>query len=147
MNKSESTEDKKHAPIITHRLCLLLPTPMRWSRTSVAAFAEKALDPRASLILILPYLPAPFQILKIQLTMSEEDTKPGAPAAEVVAEKAEHIEDAGSAVEKKLEAIEKKLEIPIKKAPGSALQLLSNADKTILRINKYVPTRTRSQST
>lgn len=73
--------------------------------------------------------------------MSEEDTKPGAPSPEVVAEKAEHIEDAGSAVEKKLEAIEKKLEIPIKKAPGSALQLLSSVDKTVLRINKYASTR------
>lgn len=70
--------------------------------------------------------------------MSEEDTKPGAPSPEVVAEKAEHIEDAGSAVEKKLEAIEKKLEIPIKKAPGSALQLLSSVDKTVLRINKLL---------
>ncbi|KAH6625855.1 hypothetical protein C7974DRAFT_338176 [Boeremia exigua] len=70
--------------------------------------------------------------------MSEEDTKPGAPAAEVVAEKAEHIEDAGEAVEKKLEAIEKKLEIPVKKAPGSALKLLSDVDKTALRINKLL---------
>lgn len=69
--------------------------------------------------------------------MSEEDTKPGAPAAEEVAEKAEHIEDAGSAVEKKLEAVEKKLEVPVKKAPGSALKLLSDVDKTVLRINKY----------
>ena len=69
--------------------------------------------------------------------MSEEDTKPGAPAAEEVAEKAEHTEDAGSAVEKKLEAIEKKLELPIKQAPGSALKLLSDVDKTVLRINKY----------
>lgn len=68
--------------------------------------------------------------------MSEEETKPGAPAAETVAEKAEHLEDAGSAVEKKLEAIEKKLEVPIKKAPGSALKLLSNVDRTVLRINK-----------
>ncbi|KAF3036795.1 hypothetical protein E8E12_004529 [Didymella heteroderae] len=70
--------------------------------------------------------------------MSEEDTKPGAPAAEEIAEKAEHIEDAGSAVEKKLEAIEKKLEVPIKKAPGSALKLLSDVDKTVLRINKLL---------
>ncbi|KAJ8108615.1 hypothetical protein OPT61_g8052 [Boeremia exigua] len=70
--------------------------------------------------------------------MSEEDTKPGAPAAEVVAEKAEHIEDAGKVVEKKLEAIEKKLEVPIKKAPGSALRLLSKVDKTVLRINKLL---------
>jgi hypothetical protein len=69
--------------------------------------------------------------------MSEEDTKPGAPAAEEVAERADHIEDAGSAVEKKLEAIEKKLEVPIKKAPGSALKLLSDVDRTALRINKY----------
>lgn len=69
--------------------------------------------------------------------MSGEDTKPGAPAADKVAEKADHIEDAGSAVKKKLEAIEKKLEVPIKKAPGSALKLLSDADKTALRINKY----------
>lgn len=69
--------------------------------------------------------------------MSEEEGKPGAPAAEVVAEKAEQVEDAGSAVEKKLEAIEKKLEIPMKKAPGSALKLLSDVDRTILRINKY----------
>lgn len=69
--------------------------------------------------------------------MSEEDTKPGAPAAEEVAEKAQHIEYAGSAVEKNLEAIEKKLEVPIRKAPGSALKLLSDVDKTALRINKY----------
>lgn len=73
--------------------------------------------------------------------MSNEDTKPGAPAPQEVAEKAEHIEDAGSAVEKKLEAVEKKLEIPIKQAPGSALKLLSDVDKTVLRINKYVSTR------
>lgn len=73
--------------------------------------------------------------------MSEEDTKPGAPAAEEVAEKAEHIEDAGSAVEKKLEAIQEKFEVPIKKAPGSALKLLSDVDKTTLRINKYGTTR------
>ncbi|KAJ4337830.1 hypothetical protein N0V87_004385 [Didymella glomerata] len=70
--------------------------------------------------------------------MSEEDTKPGAPAAEEVAERADHIEDAGSAVEKKLEAIEKKLEVPIKKAPGSALKLLSDVDRTALRINKLL---------
>ena len=69
--------------------------------------------------------------------MSEEDTKPGAPAAETVAEKAEHIEDAGSAVEKKLEEVEKKLEVPIRKAPGTALKALSDVDKTVLRINKY----------
>lgn len=69
--------------------------------------------------------------------MSEEEVKPGAPAAEDVAEKAEHIEDAGTAVEKKLEAIEKKLELPVKKAPHSALKLLSNVDRTVLRINKY----------
>lgn len=69
--------------------------------------------------------------------MSEENTKPGAPAAEVVAEKAEHVEDAGSTVEKKLEEIEKKLEIPIRKAPGTALKVLSDVDKTVLRINKY----------
>ena len=73
--------------------------------------------------------------------MSNEDTKPGAPAPQEVAEKVEHIEDAGSAVEKKLETIEKKLEIPIKQAPGSALKLLSDVDKTVLRINKYVTTR------
>ncbi|KAF2629408.1 amidase signature enzyme [Macroventuria anomochaeta] len=70
--------------------------------------------------------------------MSERDTKPGAPAAEVVAEKAEHIEDVDSVVEKKLEAIEKKLEIPIKKAPSSVLKLLSDVDKTVLRINKLL---------
>lgn len=29
------------------------------------------------------------------------------------------------------------LEIPIKQAPGSALKLLSDVDKTVLRINKY----------
>jgi hypothetical protein len=69
--------------------------------------------------------------------MSDKDTKPGAPSAEAVAEKAEHIEDIGSSVEKKLEAVEKKLEIPIKKAPGSVLKLLSDADSTVLRINKY----------
>lgn len=69
--------------------------------------------------------------------MSGEDTKPGAPSAEVVAEKAEYLEDAGSAVEKKLEAGEKKLDLPIKEAPGSVLKLLSDADKTVLRINKY----------
>lgn len=79
--------------------------------------------------------------------MSEEDTKPGAPAAEVVAEKAEHIEDAGEAVEKKLEAIEKKLEIPVKKAPGSALKLLSDVDKTALRINKYASMRSSVSDT
>ena len=73
--------------------------------------------------------------------MSNEDTKPGAPAPQEVAEKVEHIEDAGSAVEKKLEAVEKKLEIPVKQAPGSALKLLSDVDKTVLRINKYVSTR------
>ena len=73
--------------------------------------------------------------------MSGEETKPGAPAADEVAEKAEHIEDAGSAVEKKLEAFEKKLEVPIKKAPGSALKLLSDVDRTALRINKYASTR------
>lgn len=73
--------------------------------------------------------------------MSNEDTKPGAPAPQEVAEKVEHIEDAGSAVEKKLEAVEKKLEIPVKQAPGSALKLLSDVDKTVLRINKYVTTR------
>ena len=72
--------------------------------------------------------------------MSNEDTKPGAPAPQEVAEKVEYIEDAGSAVEKKLEAVEKKLEIPIKQAPGSALKLLSDVDKTVLRINKYVST-------
>ena len=44
-------------------------------------------------------------------------------------------------MEKKLEAVEKKLEIPIKQAPGSALKLLSDVDKTVLRINKYVSTR------
>ena len=69
--------------------------------------------------------------------MPEEETKPGAPSAEVVAEKAEHIEDIGSAVEKDLEAIEKKLEIPIKKSPSTALKLLNDVDKTVLRINKY----------
>lgn len=69
--------------------------------------------------------------------MPEEETKPGAPSAEVVAEKAEHIEDIGSAVEKNLEAIEKKLEIPIKKSPSTALKLLNDVDKTVLRINKY----------
>lgn len=69
--------------------------------------------------------------------MSNEETKPGAPAPQEVAEETEHIEDAGSAVEKKLEAVEKKLEIPIKQAPGSALKLLSDVDKTVLRINKY----------
>jgi len=73
--------------------------------------------------------------------MSEEDTKPGAPAAGTVAEKAEHLEDAGTAVEKKLEAIEKKLEVPVRKAPGSALKLLSNVDSTVLRINKYAHVR------
>ena len=56
---------------------------------------------------------------------------------DVVVEKAEHIEDVGSVVEKNLEAIEKKLEIPIKKAPSTALKLLNDADKTVLRINKY----------
>lgn len=70
-------------------------------------------------------------------SMSAEETKPGAPAAQEVAEKTEHIEDAGSAVEKKLEAIEKKLDAPIRQAPGSALKLLSDVDKTVLRINKY----------
>ena len=71
--------------------------------------------------------------------MSGEDTKPGVPAAQEVAEKAEHIEDAGSALEKKLEAIEKKLDIPVKQAPGSALKLLSDVDNTVLRVNKYGP--------
>lgn len=69
--------------------------------------------------------------------MSEEETKPGAPSADVVAEKAEHIEDVGSAVEKNLEAVEKKLETPIKKAPNTALKLLNDVDRTVLRINKY----------
>jgi hypothetical protein len=73
--------------------------------------------------------------------MSEEDTKPGAPAAEVVVEKTNHIEDAGSAVEKKLEEVEKKLEVPIRKAPGTALKLLSDVDNTVLRINKYGSTK------
>lgn len=71
--------------------------------------------------------------------MSDEDTKPGAPSTEVVAEKAEHIEDIGAAVEKKLEDVEKKLELPAKKAPGGVLKLLSDVDRTVLRINKYGP--------
>lgn len=75
--------------------------------------------------------------------MSGEEVKPGAPAAETVAEKAKHIEDAGNTVEKKLEAIEKKLEVPVKKAPGSALKLLSDVDRTVLRINKYGISRSR----
>ncbi|KAF1927382.1 uncharacterized protein M421DRAFT_421784 [Didymella exigua CBS 183.55] len=70
--------------------------------------------------------------------MSEDNTKPGAPAAEELAEKAEYIEDVGSAVEKKLEAIEKKLEVPITEAPGRALKLLSDVDRTALRINKLL---------
>ena len=118
---------------------------MHWSRTSAqAAFAEKAGLPQP------PRIPYPVSTIPsdtlldhihISHTMSEEDTTPSAPIAEVVAEKIEHVKDAGSAVEKKLEALEKKLEIPIKKAPGSALQLLSNVDKTVLRINKYGSTQ------
>jgi hypothetical protein len=107
------------------------------SRTSAQPCCpEYAEAPRAFLAPILPKFPellysSAINIHRACTAMSDETTKPGAPSTKEAAESTANVENQGPAAPA---------------LPGSALSVLSDVDKTILRLNKYEVTGNEFES-